>query len=225
MKIKLTPAFVMKAKVDDDPAFVQRVEANRAKADRTTFWDKSLSGFGLVVTVTGHRNYAFQYRDPSGKDRRMKIDFALGLSNARKEAEAMRGTVAKGGDPLGEKRKTKAKATNTLQAIAENYLKREGKNLRSIGKRRSVFDRNIFPAFGSLPIESIRRSNITALLDRIEEKNGPAAANETLAFLSRLFTWHASRGDEFRSPIVRGMAKPTKGARQRVLSDEELRAV
>ena len=39
--------------------------------------------------------------------------------------------------------------------------------------------------------------------------------------------WHAARSDDFRSPIVRGMArtKPSERARQRKLNDEELRAV
>ena len=39
--------------------------------------------------------------------------------------------------------------------------------------------------------------------------------------------WHASRSDDFRSPITRGMAKtkPKERARERVLSDDELRAV
>jgi integrase len=48
-----------------------------------------------------------------------------------------------------------------------------------------------------------------------------------LAYLSRLFNWHASRSDEFRSPIVRGMARinAKERARQRVLTDEEQRAL
>jgi integrase len=52
-------------------------------------------------------------------------------------------------------------------------------------------------------------------------------ADKTLAFLSKLFSWHASRSDEFRSPIVRGMArtKPQERTRSRILSDEELRAI
>ena len=65
------------------------------------------------------------------------------------------------------------------------------------------------------------------LLDAIEDKNGPVAADKVLAVLRRVMTWHASRSDEFRSPIVRGMArtKPKERARSRTLSDEELRAV
>src|SRR5262249_58150054 len=42
-----------------------------------------------------------------------------------------------------------------------------------------------------------------------------------------MMKWHASRSDEFRSPIVRGMArtKPKERARSRTLSDPELRLV
>jgi integrase len=45
--------------------------------------------------------------------------------------------------------------------------------------------------------------------------------------LRRIFNWHAARSDEFRSPIVRGMARrnPAERARTRILSDDELRAV
>jgi integrase len=48
-----------------------------------------------------------------------------------------------------------------------------------------------------------------------------------LAYLRRVMTWHASRSDDFRSPIVRGMARtrPSQRRRQRVLSDDELKAV
>jgi len=40
-------------------------------------------------------------------------------------------------------------------------------------------------------------------------------------------SWHAGRSDDFRSPIVRGMTRtsPKERARQRVLTDDELRAV
>jgi integrase len=39
--------------------------------------------------------------------------------------------------------------------------------------------------------------------------------------------WHASRSDDFRSPIVRGMATTANKdrARKRILTDDELRAV
>ena len=52
-------------------------------------------------------------------------------------------------------------------------------------------------------------------------------ADHVLAYLRRVMTWHAARSDDFRSPIVRGMARtrPSQRRRQRVLSEDEIRAV
>jgi len=52
-------------------------------------------------------------------------------------------------------------------------------------------------------------------------------ADRALAIIRALFNWHATRTDDFRSPIVRGMArtKTKERARTRVLNDDELRAV
>src|SRR4029077_9807861 len=37
--------------------------------------------------------------------------------------------------------------------------------------------------------------------------------------------WHAARDDDFRSPIVRGMNRHKANRRERVLNDDEIRAV
>lgn len=52
-------------------------------------------------------------------------------------------------------------------------------------------------------------------------------AQTALAFLSKLFNWHASKDDDFVTPIRRGMGrtKTKETARDRVLSDDELRAI
>jgi integrase len=52
-------------------------------------------------------------------------------------------------------------------------------------------------------------------------------ANNTLAHVRKIMNWHSTRTDNFRSPIVRGMArtKPGERKRDRVLTDDELRAV
>jgi integrase len=65
------------------------------------------------------------------------------------------------------------------------------------------------------------------LLDRIEDENGPVMADRTLAYVRKVMNWHASRSDEFRSPIVRGMARTSgkERARARILNDDELRAI
>jgi|SRR5215211_4905559 len=213
MRTKLTPAFVQKAQAEPG-------------AERTVYWDSELPGFGLVVTSTGHRSFAVQYR-VGRRSRRMTIDGVLSLPAARKRAKGLLGEVAHDRDPLLERCRAAAEQENTMRSIAEQYLAREGKKLRSVDQRRSQLERLVYPVLGARQIDDVRRSEIVRLLDRIEDQQGPVMADRTLATIRKIMNWHASRSDDFRSPIVRGMAR-TSGkarARDRILSDDELRAI
>jgi hypothetical protein len=123
--------------------------------------------------------------------------------------------VAKDHDPLAERRRAEAAAENSLRSICESYFAREGKKLRRIGERQQTLARLVYPKLGARQIEDIRRSDITRLLDRIEDENGPVMADRTLAYLRRVFTWHATRCDDFRIPMTRGMARTTPAERAR----------
>lgn len=213
MRTKLTPTFVQTARAEED-------------ADRTIHWDTRTPGFGLQVTATGHKSFVIQYR-AKGRSRRMAIDGVLNLEHARKRARALLGEVAHDRDPLGERRIELARERDTFQAIAESYFDREGKKLRSAKDRRLALDRLVHPVMGSRPIDDIRRSDIVRLLDDIEDNCGPVMADRTLSYIRKVMNWHASRSDEFRSPIVRGMSRTSAKARARarILSDDELRAL
>jgi integrase len=218
MRKKLTHAFCMKAKAQPD-------------AERTIYWDTELRGFGLQVTAAGHRSYVVQYRIGK-RSRRMGIDGRLGLAEARERARQLFGEVAYNRDPLAEKRKAAALQEDTFQAIAEEYFAREdkkkdGEKLRSLGQQRAVLKRLVYKRLGRMPIAIIRRSDVVKLLDHIEDERGAVMADRTLAIIRRVMNWHASRSDDFRSPIVRGMArtKASERERTRVLKDDELRAL
>jgi integrase len=147
---------------------------------------------------------------------------AITLEDARTKAREWLKLISAGTDPAHA---AHAAARDTLRAICEDYLARDGAKLRSVDWVRATLTRLVFPDLGSNPITSIRRSDIVRLLDKIEDGRGPVMANRTLALLGRVMNWHASRSDDFRSPIVKGMTRINEVPRERVLSDDEIRSV
>ena len=220
MRQKLTEPFIAKAPLP-------------ITGDRIIYWDAENKGLGLVVTANGHRSFVVQYR-AGAHSRRMLLKNARTLKEARKAAKVAFGEVAKQRDPLAEARKKASDGKNTLESVCEKYLghaERQGK-LRSLKQRQAVLNRLVYPRLGKLPIDSIRRSDIVKLLDRIEDERGGSdgggpMADVVLALLRRIMAWHAVQVDDFNSPIVRGMARtaPHELKRERTLNDDELRAV
>jgi integrase len=192
--------------------------------------DPGQRGLYVVLQPSGRVSYAVRFR-VNGKPTKLTLQPGITLAAARKEAAAALYEVEKGHDPSETKKTAKAKAVSaaakTVRAISESYLSREGKRLRTADQRRATLERLIFPAIGDRPIGEVKRSEVNGLLDRVEDERGPRMADMTLAVLRKIMNWHASRDDDFRSPITRGMArtKPKERARSRTLTDGELRAV
>jgi len=139
--------------------------------------------------------------------------------------------VAQGIDPIDANREQKRQAVaaveGTLNAVCKQYLNIAASKLRSHGFYESVLDRHILPHLGERPVAELRRSEITALLDKVESESGPSASDMGLAVLSAVLSWYEKRSDAFRSPIIKGMrrVKASEQARDRVLSDDEIRSV
>jgi integrase len=194
--------------------------------------DPGCSNLYLIQQPSGARSWAVRYRF-GGKSVKLTLGQwpAMTLLDARKAAIDSQRELGKGHDPAKAKADSKIKAdaakADTVTAICENYLKREGGKLRTLDQRVSILKRQVYPALGSRPIGEIKRSEIVHLLDRVEDNSGPRAADVMLATLRRIFHWHEKRTDDFRSPIIRGMARQNAKdhRRERILDDDEIRAV
>jgi integrase len=205
----------------------------RALRPRAKRYEKPI-GNGLYVVVqplpSAAKSFALRYRF-AGKTRKLTLPGGLSLAAARKAAADALYKVDQGIDPAAaraqQKQAQRLADADTFAAVADEYFRREGRTLRSAQRRRRTLDRLVIPVLGGRPIGEIRRSEIVRLLDQVEENSGPSAADDVLAFVRKIMNWHATRSDDFRSPVIRGMArtKPKERARSRILTDDELRAV
>jgi integrase len=206
------------------------------KGNRITYFPNAIlqgtktpPGFGVRVTAGGARSFVLTYRTRAHVERRMTVGAwpTWSVLAAVKEARELRRRVDRGEDPLAERRKQEASTKETFRAICEEYLAREGGKLRRRAERERALQRHVYPVLGDKDIAAIKRSDIVRLLDKIEDGSGATMATRTLAYIGRVFNWHAARSDDFRSPIVRGMGRVNakERARQRVLNDDEIRAV
>ena len=202
----------------------------KATSERQEIPDPGQANLYLVVQPSGRRGFAVRYRF-KGEPRKMTLVSGISLADARIATTKAMAKISEGIDPIEERKADEAAAAatteNTVQSVAENYMRQAGDKLRSRRDRQSILDRLVYPRLGKRPIGEIERDDITALLDKIASENGPRAADMTLSVLRRIFSWHEARTSKFRSPIVRGMArlKPAERARKRILTDDEIRRV
>src|SRR5438105_2724183 len=187
--------------------------------------DPGCRGLYLVVQPSGRKGFAVRYRF-GGKSRKLSLG-SLPLSAARKAAAHALHEATQGRDPCATKRQgtqeRRAVVANTFRVVAEQYLalecgmRRDSDKVSFVGPMRTAarrladLERLIFPVIGNRPIAEIRRSEIVELLDKIQVENGPVMADRALAIVRSLLNWHAARSDDFRSPIVRGMARTNPG--------------
>jgi integrase len=202
--------------------------------------DEEVRGFVARKLSTGAVTYGFRYRDKTtGKQRWIGLGLhgSITPDQARILAKKRAGEVADGRDPVGEQevarqQQTKAKVaeTNTVNAVLDDFLReyvRGPDGLRSADQVERAFNVYVRPRIGTKSIYDVQRSDIKTMLAEIAKDHGPGMADRVLAYVRKAFNWQMISDDEFKSPIVRGMArtKPKQRARRRVLNDQEIRDV
>jgi integrase len=78
-------------------------------------------------------------------------------------------------------------------------------------------------ALGETPFIRVTRTQISELLDKVEDEHGKTSADALLRVLASLCNWYATRHGSYTSPIVRGMRRSKDVACTRTLNEDELR--
>ena len=90
-----------------------------------------------------------------------------------------------------------------------------------------ILNQYVCPAWKGREFIGVRRGDVVKLLDTVQDAKTARQADPVLAIVRGLMNWHASRSDDYTSPIARGMRRTDPRTRQRVriLDDDEIRLV
>ena len=189
------------------------------------YWDNSLVGFGLRIRAGGKRTWMVQFRDAGGATRKVTIGSVdtIDADLARTEAKKLLGGVMLGNDPT--KAKKEARAGTKLGDLVEQYLAYAADRQKASTLEATVRNVRIYakPLHGS-PVKDIDRAAVARLHEKITEKNGRVQANRVLAALSGFFAWSVGKGYRDSNPVL-AVPKNAETARERVLSDDEIRTI
>lgn len=239
MKLKMRKTF-SKFVLEQRPPASGRVEIRDAESP-------------LVIRISPtKRTWCIRTRVGRGGEQvRVTCSISVSIENlpdARKWARENVDSCKRGDDPRTDRKariQAKQRAAEAAELrrfgrVVELYIdrrvRREKQNRTSDTIER-FFQIYFLPRWRDRSVIDISRADVNSALDAIFDRQvtgdrgrvygGPVAADRALAQLAAMFRWWETQDDQFRSPIVRGMTRtnPIKLARDRVLSDEEIRAL
>jgi integrase len=212
---------------------VKAIENFKPGASRREVPDGEVRGLYLQIFPSGKASWAFRYRF-GGRTRKLTIGASpeIGLKDARDLARAAHLQIASGEDPGAAKQAartaTKAlPARDMVEKVAAQFLARHVKNLAAATRIEvgRIIAKEILPTFRGRRLSEIKRPDVIEWLDGIVDRPAPIAANRALGWLKGLCNFAIERGIMEVSPIA-GIKPPApETARDRVLSDDELKAV
>ena len=212
---------------------------------RTNYFDTKVRGLTFRWTPTGAKSWWFVYRVNGGKpqwDRIGEYSDDFGLAEARRAASDRRRDVDHGIDPMAARRAAarqaaeaeaaraaeaarKAATVTTFDQFIPLYLSFAKGRKRTWHEDAQKIERHLRPAWGTLPLREITRGTVAALLDRLAADGMTIGVNRVQMLISRMFTVALDRGYVDAHPAARMLKRFAETPRERVLTDDELRAL
>lgn len=210
--IALTNRFIAAAKSPDAP--------------QTDYFDSGTKGLALRVTNTGRKVWTYLFSSPKdGKRARLTLGTypATSLAAARGLALEAKGHVEEGRDPrdvFAEREAAAMTVTMLVDSYLDKYVRPELRTAAAIERR---LNKNVLPVIGGVKIAELHKRDINRVVDPILARGKRVEAGRVFEDVRAMIRWAVKRGDLDYSPIE-GMQKSSgNAARERVLSDDEIR--
>ena len=202
---------------------------------RAVYIDDNAPGLELRVSSDGRKAWSIRYRSKGGERRRATYGTypAVRLAAARQRAKDIGAAAARGIDlPAVEKREREAESRaagcpQTVGALLDEYVERYCKpNQRKWKLTERMFDAHVKLAIGKLQLGELRRADIVELLDDLQNEKGfRAQVNRVRSAVVAALNWAVEREYLDVNPAAVVKKRKIEASRDRVLSDDELRAI
>jgi integrase len=202
---------------------------------RAVYIDGDVAGLELRVSTEGRKAWSIRYR-PKGSERKRETYGtypAISLSAARQRAKDIGAAATKGIDlPAAERREREAERQTagrpqTVERLLDEYVERYCKpNQRKWTLTARMFDAHVKPAIGRKKLAELRRADIVELLDDLQNEKGfRAQVNRIRSQIIAALNWAIEREYLETNPAAAIKKRKIEGSRDRVLTDDELRAI
>ena len=215
---------------------VRTIEAIKISPKRSEIPDGLTPGLYLVCQPTGVKSWAVRYR-ANNRTRKHTLGRypSVNLASAREIARQTLSAVAAGRDPAAEKAEAVRRSSDLGDAakdrfeiaaalFIERYAKANTKT-QTWRETERLIATHVMPLWRGRRIQEIVKQDVVALMDAIVDRGAPVSANRTLAAIRRMFGWFVERGVLITNPCADVKAPTAEKSRDRILSDEELRAL
>ena len=185
------------------------------------YFDVLCPGLSLRVSKHGKKAWSFLFAMPGdGKTRRMALGTypAIKLVEARELAEGARRKVHLGLDP----REVDTPSIKTIQQLWDEYWLMHVQTLRSGKDVKRVFDRDVLPLVGKVPVKEFRISDLNRVVDPIRLRGKASQAALTFRLIRGLINFALERGELEHSPIARAREPKGGAPRERFLTVSEV---
>jgi len=201
--------------------------------------DGHTRGLFYVLQPSGSASWAYRYRFV-GKPKKLTLGPypALDLKASRQMASEAAQTLARGDDPATAKQVAKATVRveakraaeperDLIEAVVASFIERYAKKQtreKTWRETERILNREIVEPWRGRRLSAIRRADVHDLLDKIVDRGSPILANRALVALRRMCSWAIERGLVEASPCDKVRAPSAETSRDRVLTDDEIRA-
>src|SRR5262245_55612419 len=168
-----------------------KLKALKASDQRQEIRDGLQRGLVFSVTPGGLQQWNLRYRF-AGKQRRLILGTYpdMTLAAARDAAADAQHSIRHGHDVVIEQRVKKAKPTDTIAALVDDYMAKHAlKKKRTADADDRMLKVDVLPYIGDRSVRTVTRRDVRDLLDRIVKRGSPIAANRTLEVVRKMFNF------------------------------------